>query len=409
MNNSGFGIGMNPGMQPGPSPVMQPGPNSGMQPMFPVNNPGFQQNLGRAMPGLQQGPPGNNPGLQPGPGRGTNNAGLQGVNNGGTPGFNPGLQQVYPGVNPGLQQGIGRAMPGVFPPASESPPGFGRGVQNFPGNPQGLGRGAPNQGPPFVQNPMGGPVPAMNPPQAYGRGAPSPGPPFVQNPMGGPGPAMNPPQAYNLPMGRGQNIPQNYANPQAMPNPQFNLYTPPPLNPIHQQGPHLIPNHAQVPVPMNPPVQGPPVNMNMKWGFVGNDGKIQEYTPTVCNLIEQYYSSNAGNVAIKTDNGKEYVIDFQKMNQKACQGKGAVRVVRRLDGNSAPMLEMNDIVWHWKDDDGKFKPYTAEACRQIEHCYRTGQSPVILQGDNTKGYYIDITDMMQVNELSGFKRPIKRQ
>mmetsp|Transcript_32097 Transcript_32097/g.31845 ORF Transcript_32097/g.31845 Transcript_32097/m.31845 type:complete len:99 (-) Transcript_32097:28-324(-) len=87
------------------------------------------------------------------------------------------------------------------------------------------------------------------------------------------------------------------------------------------------------------------------------------------------------------------------------------RTVRRLDGvNRRDQVMQGDVPWFWQDDDGSFKPYTAEASRQIEQAYklRSDNQLALVQGSNDKAYLMDFTNFKQLNEKTHFQRSIKR-
>jgi WWE domain len=55
--------------------------------------------------------------------------------------------------------------------------------------------------------------------------------------------------------------------------------------------------------------------------------------------------------------------------------------------------------------------YTADASALIERGYRSGISPVILQGSNIRGYLVDFSnpnEFFQINEITKYRRRVKR-
>ena len=383
-----------------------------------------------------------NQGIPPGGGRGVN-TGVQGVNPPGDgrgmikgnsgyaahnqapqPGFNkvpagPNQVLLNQGSNSALFQGRGRQMPGA--------PVINQGQFFNPPAPN----GPQYSNPPVSNAPQYSNPPASNAPQYYNPPASNAAQYF--NP-----PASNASQYFNPP---GPQAPQYYPNPpppqavqpglfyyegkayfmtpvdaQAYPQYPPNSYTSPAnyspfTHPNANPNPVTfgVQNPPQAPPPSNQPAPRPAFDLNMKWGYITEKGPFKQYSGPVSNLIEQSYAMNSQSVTITSENLKKYVIDFGAMTQKASQGKASVRTVRRLDGRPMPALEANDVVWYWQDDALQFQPFTAEACRQIEHCYRSNQTPVVFQGSNIKGYYVELDTMMQVNEDTGFKRAIKRQ
>ena len=150
---------------------------------------------------------------------------------------------------------------------------------------------------------------------------------------------------------------------------------------------------------------------DMMWGYVNDKGDFETYSTMVSAVIERACLSNQPTVHITSEAGHQYLITFATMTQKAMNGQGAVRTVRRFDGRTQPTYERGDIIWYWHDNDNTFKPYTAEASRQIEACFRSNQSPCIIWGTSKNSYYIDLSDHSnpyQLNEKTKYKRSIKR-
>lgn len=146
----------------------------------------------------------------------------------------------------------------------------------------------------------------------------------------------------------------------------------------------------------------------MKWGYVSDDGPITEYEPAVCRLIEEAFQNKEPGILITCSNQRRYSIYFSIMLQKSEQGVGGLRTVRRLDGSSMLGFQPGDIVWYWQDKDD-YKQFTSEACRQIEYCYQTNQSPIIVQGNGLVGYFINLHQMIQMNRKTLTRRNIMRQ
>eukprot|EP01125_Pyxidicula_operculata_P019769 TRINITY_DN7195_c0_g1_i1.p1 TRINITY_DN7195_c0_g1~~TRINITY_DN7195_c0_g1_i1.p1 ORF type:complete len:1883 (+),score=326.43 TRINITY_DN7195_c0_g1_i1:226-5649(+) len=75
--------------------------------------------------------------------------------------------------------------------------------------------------------------------------------------------------------------------------------------------------------------------------------------------------------------------------------------------------------WLWKDDSGKFEPYTERMSRQIESHYcdyiSGGQSNYLTQpitryvDDKSNSYNIDYQKMIQINSLTRYTRQVKRE
>ncbi|OMJ66048.1 hypothetical protein SteCoe_37246 [Stentor coeruleus] len=163
-----------------------------------------------------------------------------------------------------------------------------------------------------------------------------------------------------------------------------------------------MPGVAQDMIPSNP--------SDIKWAFINDNGKEQKYDDANSRLIENAFFNNQQSINIICGN-ENYTIKFGLPHTQASSNGGVTRTVRRLDGASAPIYEYGDVKWYWENDNKKFEEYTAEASRQIESSFRAGINPIIIQGSNTKGYYIDITDvnnMFQLNEITQYKRAVKR-
>ncbi|CAG9310132.1 unnamed protein product [Blepharisma stoltei] len=151
------------------------------------------------------------------------------------------------------------------------------------------------------------------------------------------------------------------------------------------------------------------VKPNIIWCWIADDGSPVNYSDTQCRIIESAYYKRQG-VAI-SNNGTNYRIIFGKPHIQQMMNSNITRTVRRLDGNNDRNQAMaGDIPWFWQDDDGQFKPYTAEASRQIEQAYklRADNQLALVQGSNDRAYLMDFTNMKQLNEKTHYQRCIKR-
>ena len=76
--------------------------------------------------------------------------------------------------------------------------------------------------------------------------------------------------------------------------------------------------------------------------------------------------------------------------------------------NKAPAVEVEGIVWQWKDDRGIWHSYNISDSNQIETSHQAGDDETNL---TTMGrtYVIDFNSIQQINEDSGNSRPIQRR
>ena len=154
----------------------------------------------------------------------------------------------------------------------------------------------------------------------------------------------------------------------------------------------------------------------VKWAWLGDKGDFIPYDQDSCSTMEQAYQSGQKECFINI-NGNKYRIEFNDPppHRQVLPGSKITRTVRRLtqeEEEKINLIQPGDVIWYWKDDDRKFKPYTAEGSRQIEEGFQSGVPKVLVQGDNIKAYLIDFgnrkDDMCQFNEVTQYRRPIKR-
>jgi len=78
---------------------------------------------------------------------------------------------------------------------------------------------------------------------------------------------------------------------------------------------------------------------------------------------------------------------------------------------AAPPPPPGPFVWRWAGDDG-LQDYDAETSRMIDDGYRAGQVQVTLQHGffgASGGYTIDLAQMLQLKNSSGYARAVQRE
>jgi hypothetical protein len=88
------------------------------------------------------------------------------------------------------------------------------------------------------------------------------------------------------------------------------------------------------------------------------------------------------------------------------------RIVKRR--NETEVQSIRPVYWKWKHESGVFRPYEKDADFLIEYYYqqflrKRENNLVMIQGSNGKTYMICFEPLLQFNEETRFKRPIKRE
>ena len=174
---------------------------------------------------------------------------------------------------------------------------------------------------------------------------------------------------------------------------------------------------------------------NARWFCLQNDGHYLPYDPVVSHAIESAYQrffpelfregyvNYSRSVEVAT-RGSWHKIQFAQIGgvhrQIWRQGTDAIRAVRReANGEVLNKRIVKNYKWLWLDDNDHFKPYEDDAIFLIEQSYvewkaaggNTNQNikSVLMQGHNSGMYKIEYATMKQLNNNTGFARPIKRE
>ena len=168
-----------------------------------------------------------------------------------------------------------------------------------------------------------------------------------------------------------------------------------------------------------------------RWAYLENDGSYRLYDQEANQIIEQTFRSyyynlispgykNYSKNAEINATGVTYVIEFSYIGGVHRQKRKNVHqdtiraVKRQANGEDINSNYVRNYKWLWKHEGGQFMPYEDDAMFLMENSYieyqnNTLNSIALIQGCNGKTYKIDFGTMTQFNEITNFKRPIRRE
>lgn len=168
-----------------------------------------------------------------------------------------------------------------------------------------------------------------------------------------------------------------------------------------------------------------------RWAYLENDGSYRLYDQESNEIIEQTfrfsyyqlitpgYKNYSKSVEINAG-GVTYVIEFSYIGGVHRQKRknvhqDTIRAVKRQANNEDINSNyVRNYKWLWKHESGQFRPYEDDASFLMENAFieyqnNNSDSIALIQGCNGKTYKIDLATMTQFNEITNFKRPIRRE
>lgn len=149
----------------------------------------------------------------------------------------------------------------------------------------------------------------------------------------------------------------------------------------------------------------------VKWYWLDNYATFVEYDGATCRAIEDAYQRGAPEAQVNI-NQDGYAIEFGNPHRQvlltARQLGKFNRTVRREGDDPNLPLQHGDTMWYWLEDGDIFKPYTPEAARQIEYGLVNQRDAMLVQGSNGKAYLVNYIGNEQMNEITGYRRRIRR-
>jgi hypothetical protein len=170
---------------------------------------------------------------------------------------------------------------------------------------------------------------------------------------------------------------------------------------------------------------------NARWAYLENDGSYHLYDQETNYIIESRYrevyyqlsQDNYQHYSLNIDissGGASYMIEFaqiggvHRQKRKNVQ-KDTIRAVKRqAAGEDLNKNFVRKYRWLWKHETGQYREYEPDATFLIEISWQEfiknrANSIALIQGCNGNTYQIDFEKQCQFNEITNFKRPIKRE
>ena len=141
---------------------------------------------------------------------------------------------------------------------------------------------------------------------------------------------------------------------------------------------------------------------NTTWFWQNDSGTgFSPYTPEVSSKFSKAFAdSSSCKKFILTIGSVKYQIDLSKMTQTNI-ASGHSRPIRQAASNQL------STQWFYKNDEGKFVPYTIEQSAKIEHMFESNTAGVLHINRNV--YKFNFTTMTQCNVVSKKTRRIERR
>ncbi|KAG2459213.1 DTX2 ligase, partial [Polypterus senegalus] len=159
----------------------------------------------------------------------------------------------------------------------------------------------------------------------------------------------------------------------------------------------------------------PPQPLVAVWQWQDDMGRWRPYNGKVSVFIEQSMQQRNGGLSSSNSSISlglcdtslaSYIIDVPSLKQFR-QDTGKMRSVCRIlySQSGAPG---KGVTWEWANDEGGYTTYEMDICIFLEDSFNQHLTVVDLY---TFGYdyTIDLTQNVQINKFSGFKRPIVRR
>ncbi|OMJ74830.1 hypothetical protein SteCoe_26131 [Stentor coeruleus] len=175
------------------------------------------------------------------------------------------------------------------------------------------------------------------------------------------------------------------------------------------------------------------IDPNARWAFLNDDGSYKDYAFNISTLIEDTYKQNLYELIIKeytnyslsvrfNVNGQNFEVQFAQVGgihrqinlNKNMNIPKVIRAVKRYASNERINQDfIRKYRWEWLHESNVYRPYEDDANYLIEMSYieymKNGNPTMaLIQGNNFKTYKIDFNEYIQANEVSDFKRYIRR-
>ena len=140
-----------------------------------------------------------------------------------------------------------------------------------------------------------------------------------------------------------------------------------------------------------------PSGSRVQWYWEDDSKNFQPYSSEDSVKLSQAYAASPIQKFQTTIQGLQYIIDFSSMMQ-INPGTGNQRRVHRKS--------LGVVTWQYKDDAGKWTPYTSTHSDLLEVMYETKHMQTLEIGHWT--YSFDFNGMLQINASTGKSRSIRR-
>lgn len=140
-----------------------------------------------------------------------------------------------------------------------------------------------------------------------------------------------------------------------------------------------------------------PSDTRIQWYWEDDSKQLQLYSSEDSLKLSEAYAASPNQKFLTTIRGVKYTIDFSQMMQTNIGTKNQRRVYRKSLGAAA---------WQYKDDAGKWTPYTSNHSDLLEVMYETKNMQRLQIGQWT--YSFDFTRMLQINISTNRSRSIRR-
>ena len=146
------------------------------------------------------------------------------------------------------------------------------------------------------------------------------------------------------------------------------------------------------------------------WFWKNDSHTFLPYDSSTSRLLTQHYRSNPQGSCNITVNAKIYKVDFSSMQQTNLATGFSRKIQFKQDMPRVPLEELTapTVQWCYRDDRGQYFPFIPQDSVAIERSYQANRSSIWL-AINGNTYRIDTAKMTQVNEKTGYERPIRRQ
>lgn len=140
-----------------------------------------------------------------------------------------------------------------------------------------------------------------------------------------------------------------------------------------------------------------PSGTRIQWYWEDDSKQLQPYSSEESQKLSQAYAASPHQSFEMTIRGVKYVINFSQMMQINTRTRKQRRVYRK---------SLGIVTWQYKDDAGKWTPYTSNHSDLLEVMYETKNMQTLQIGQWT--YSFDFSNMLQINTSTRRTRLIRR-